>query len=135
MKPILDTSPATRKRMSKVRQKGTASELALRKELFRLGLRYRIDRAVLEKPRRIADIVFPKQKVAVFVDGCFWHGCPTHATWPKNNAEFWQKKIKTNISRDTDTNSRLEALDWTVIRVWAHESAIEAAQQIKKNNH
>lgn len=132
MKPILDTSPATRKRMSKVRQKGTAPELALRKELFRLGLRYRIDRTVLERPRRVADIVFPKQKIAVFVDGCFWHGCPIHATWPKNNADFWQNKIEMNMSRDADTNSRLEQLGWTVIRIWAHESATEAAQRIKK---
>lgn len=132
MTHILDTTPATRKRMSKVRQKSTAPELALRKELFRLGLRFRIDRVVLNKPRRVADIVFPKQKIAIFVDGCFWHGCPTHATWPKNNAEFWRKKIESNVARDIDTNARLEGLGWSVFRIWAHESATEAAQRIQQ---
>lgn len=74
--------------------------------------------------------MFPRIKVAVFVDGCFWHGCPVHGTWPKTNAEFWRKKIETNRARDADTNRRLEALGWTVVRIWAHEDPDEAAERV-----
>lgn len=74
--------------MSRVRQKDTKAELGLRTELHKRGLRYRVNYVVLQKPRRTADIAFTKLKVAVFVDGCFWHGCPRHATWPKSNAAF-----------------------------------------------
>lgn len=95
-----------------------------------MGARYRVDFAVLKKPRRVADIAFPGLKIAVFVDGCFWHGCPEHASWPKQNAEFWRQKIETNRARDMDTDSRLVALGWGVIRVWEHESPVSAAQKI-----
>jgi len=116
--------------MAKVRQKGTDAEIALRRELFRRGLRYRIDYEVLKKPRRVADVAFPGLKIAIFVDGCFWHGCPVHATWPKQNAEFWRQKIEANRLRDADTNSRLLDVDWTVLRFWEHESPIEAAETV-----
>ena len=115
-------------RMAKVRQKGTDAEMALRRVLHRRGLRYRVDYEVLKKPRRVADVAFPGLKIAVFVDGCFWHGCPEHATWPKQNAEFWRQKIKANRLRDADTNSRLLAAGWTVLRFWEHESPIKAAE-------
>lgn len=78
----------------KVRQKGTGAEIALRRKLYQRGLRYRVGFEVLKKPRRVADIAFPGRMIAVFVDGCFWHGCPRHATWPKQNSEFWRKKIR-----------------------------------------
>lgn len=117
-------------RMSKVRQTGTGVELALRKELHKSGLRYRINFCVMNKPRRLADIAFPRLKIAIFVDGCFWHGCPEHATWPKQNAEFWREKIKANRLRDIDTNSRLLDAGWTVLRFWGHQSPIEAAEVI-----
>jgi DNA mismatch endonuclease, patch repair protein len=119
-------------RMSKVRQKDTNAELALRRELYSLGLRYRIDFQVLSRPRRVADVAFPGRKIAVFVDGCFWHGCPEHATWPKQNAEFWQEKIEANQRRDVDTNNRLSALGWKVLRVWSHERPVDAAQKIAR---
>ena len=77
-------------RMARVRQKGTRAELVLRKALHGRGLRYRIQVPLLAKPRRVADIVFPKTYLAIFVDGCFWHGCPEHASWPKSNAAFWR---------------------------------------------
>jgi len=102
----------------------------LRRELFRRGLRYRVDVTVLKQPRRVADIVFPKQRIAVFVDGCFWHGCPEHATWPKQNAGFWQQKIGTNRIRDADTSERLQQLGWTVLRFWEHEDPGRAADVI-----
>ena len=94
--------------MAKVRQKGTDAEVALRRELYRIGLRYRVNYEVLKKPRRVADVAFPWLRIAVFVDGCFWHGCPEHATWPKQNAEFWRQKIEANRLRDADTNERLQ---------------------------
>ena len=130
MPQLLPSSPDTSRRMAKVRQKGTDAEVALRREMYRIGLRYRIDYEVLRKPRRVADIAFPGRKIAIFVDGCFWHGCPEHATWPKRNAEFWQQKIEANRKRDADTNERLCALGWTVLRFWEHESPIGAAATV-----
>ena len=116
--------------MAAVRQKGTAPEVALRRELYRNGLRYRVNFAVLKKPRRVADVAFPGLKIAVFVDGCFWHGCPQHATWPKHNAEFWRQKIEANRQRDADTNARLRDCGWMVLRIWEHESSIEASKAV-----
>lgn len=116
--------------MARVRQLGTDAELALRQEMYRIGLRYRVGYQVLKNPRRIADVAFPGRKIAVFVDGCFWHGCPGHATWPKRNAEFWRQKIEANRQRDTDTNAKLEAIGWMVLRFWSHESPIKAAELI-----
>ena len=113
--------------MAKVRQTGTDVELALRREMYRIGLRYRVGYEVLKKPRRVADVAFPGRKIAVFVDGCFWHGCPEHATWPKRNAEFWRQKIEANRQRDADTNTRLRAIGWTALRFWSHESPAKAA--------
>ncbi len=111
---------------------GTGAEVELRRELYRSGLRYRVGYVVMRRPRRVADIAFPGLKIAIFVDGCFWHGCPEHATWPKQNAEFWREKIETNRLRDADTNSRLLDVGWTVLRFWEHESPIEAAESVVK---
>jgi DNA mismatch endonuclease (patch repair protein) len=119
--------------MGRVRQKDTDAEVALRRELYRQGLRYRVGFEISKKPRRVADIAFPGLKIAVFVDGCFWHGCPEHATWPKKNAEFWRQKIETNRARDVDTNARLREAGWTVLRFWRHECPIEAAKIISRH--
>lgn len=124
------SSEAAHRRMSATGQKDTPAELKIRKRLFSMGLRYRADHPVLIKPRRRGDIVFPKLKVAVFVDGCFWHGCPIHGTWPKANAEFWRDKIETNRRRDDDTNRRLEEAGWKVVRIWEHEDPVGAANMI-----
>lgn len=118
--------------MQRVRQKNTSAELALRRELYARGVRYRIHVPVLVKPRRVADIAFRDLRIAVFVDGCFWHGCPQHATWPKQNADFWRAKIIANQERDRDTDARLKATGWTVVRVWAHELPSDAAARIAK---
>lgn len=120
------------RRMAKVRQTGTDVELALRREMYRIGLRYRVGYEVLKKPRRVADMAFPSRRIAVFVDGCFWHGCPEHATWPKRNAEFWQQKIEANRQRDADTNARLQAVGWTALRFWSHESPAQAAATVAR---
>jgi DNA mismatch endonuclease, patch repair protein len=133
MTKVPSTSKETSFRMAKVRQKNTDAEIALRKELYQRGLRYRVNFEILKKPRRVADIVFPGLKIAIFVDGCFWHGCPDHGTWPKNNAEFWRQKIETNIARDNDTNERLREIGWTVLRFWRHIRPTDAADIILKS--
>lgn len=127
MARVQPSSSEVSRRMAKVRQTGTGAEIALRRELYQRGLRYRVDFEVLKKPRRIADIAFPGLMIAIFVDGCFWHGCPEHATWPKQNSEFWRQKIEANRARDADTNERLQSNGWAVLRFWEHESPTEAA--------
>src|SRR5215207_4342941 len=115
------SSEQVARRMRATGRRDTAPEVALRSELHRLGLRYRVDRSPVLGVRRRADVVFGPARVAVFVDGCFWHGCPIHGTWPKKNADFWRDKIETNMRRDTDTDRRLEEAGWLVIRIWEHE--------------
>ncbi len=107
---------------------GTAPELALRRAAHRLGLRYFVNRPPLPSLRRTADLVFPTARVAVFVDGCFWHGCPDHARGEiRHNVWYWPEKIASNQRRDHDTNDRLADGGWLAIRVWAHEDASDAA--------
>lgn len=131
----LDTTPGVRARMRKQKSRNTEVEVELRKALHAAGLRYRIHRRPIDGVRREADIVFGRVRVAVFVDGCFWHGCPEHATWPQNNADFWRNKIETNRSRDTDTDARLEAAGWLPIRIWEHEDVAAAAARVKETVH
>ncbi len=116
--------------MRSQKQRDTKPELALRSALHRLGLRFRVDLAPLPKMRRRADVVFTKARVAVYVDGCFWHGCPIHGTWPKSNVQWWREKIERNKERDTDTDRALHEAGWTVIRVWEHEEAGAAAERV-----
>ena len=129
-KEPIPSSKSVSHRMSNTGQRDTPAEMKIRRRLHAMGLRYRVDIPVLKRLRRRPDIVFTKARVAVFVDGCFWHGCPEHGTWPKRNAEFWRDKIETNRRRDRDTNERLEAAGWKVIRVWEHEDPEEAAERI-----
>jgi DNA mismatch endonuclease (patch repair protein) len=129
MRPF-ESTPQQRAQMSRRRSRDTAPELALRSALFKLGLRFYVHRRPVPELRRAADIVFPRSKVAVLVDGCFWHGCPEHGNTPRANAWYWPDKIARNKSRDADTNARLEARGWTVIRVWEHEDPELAATRI-----
>ncbi|SDD29590.1 very short patch repair endonuclease [Actinokineospora iranica] len=129
MTPV-DTTEATRLRMSRQRSRDTGTELALRRALHALGLRYRLHRRPLPAIRREADVIFTPARVAIFIDGCFWHGCPTHATWPKRNADFWRAKIEKNRTRDRDTDAKLTAAGWAVVRVWEHEDPAAAATRI-----
>ncbi|MGW2028814.1 very short patch repair endonuclease [Streptomyces sp. NPDC001356] len=126
----MDTTPATRARMSRQKSRNTEVEMALRRALHAAGLRYRVHRRPLKGVRREADVIFGPAKVAVFVDGCFWHGCPQHATWPKTNADFWRSKIEGNRRRDMDTDERLASAGWLAVRVWEHEDPIEAAARV-----
>jgi DNA mismatch endonuclease, patch repair protein len=109
----------------------TPHELALRRELHSRGLRYRVDVRPVPSIRRRADVVFRGVKVAVFADGCFWHGCPEHISWPKANARWWREKIATTKARDANTDERLLAAGWTVLRIWEHEGTIEAADRVE----
>lgn len=120
------SSIEARNRMRANRSRDTTPETELRSLLHRRGLRFRVDISPIPGVRRRADLVFPGARVAVFVDGCFWHGCPLHATWPKANADFWREKIETNRRRDEDTNRKFTEAGWTVVRVWEHED-VEAA--------
>lgn len=118
--------------MQSNRSRDTKPELAVRRLLHAAGLRYRVDRAPVVGLRRRADIVFPRERLAVFVDGCYWHGCPEHGTSTfHTNAEFWSKKIATNVARDRDTTARLNEAGWQVVRVWEHVPPSEAAVQIE----
>src|SRR4051794_13213850 len=102
--------------MSRLGRRDTRPEVEIRSALHRRGLRFRLQRPIDFDRRRRVDIVFPRERVAVFVDGCFWHGCPEHATFPQANAEFWRSKLSGNVERDRDTDRRLDEAGWTVLR-------------------
>lgn len=124
------SSPQVSAQLARVRRRDTAPEVRLRSALHRRGLRFRVDHAIPGLARRRVDIVFSGAQVAVFVDGCFWHGCPEHGVQPKANAAWWQEKIAGNRRRDAETNAALSRLGWTVIRVWEHESPTVAAARV-----
>jgi DNA mismatch endonuclease (patch repair protein) len=119
--------------MQSNRSRDTTPELAVRRLLHARGLRYRVDRRPVSSLRRRADIVFPGSKLAIFIDGCFWHGCPEHGTTTfHTNATFWSQKIETNAARDLDTTAQLEEAGWHVVRLWAHVPPEVAADQIQE---
>lgn len=116
------SSPAVTARLSKQARRDTSLERDVRRALHASGFRYRLQVPVPGRPRRTIDICFPGLKLAVFLDGCFWHGCPEHGTRPKSNAEWWRDKVATNRARDSDTTAHLENLGWRVLRFWEHDS-------------
>ena len=126
------SSAGVRRSMQANRGRDTKPELRLRKELHALGLRYRVAARPLPQIRRTADVVFTRARIAVFIDGCFWHGCPTHHTVAKTNAEFWAAKIEGNMRRDRETDALLEDKDWLVIRIWEHEALDTAVATIHR---
>lgn len=113
------------------RRRDTGPEMRIRRALHQKGLRYFVDRAPIEGLRRRADLVFSKARIAVFIDGCFWHGCPQHFVAPKTNVDYWRAKIDRNMLRDRETDSRLRAEGWFVIRIWEHEPSAEAVVNIR----
>jgi DNA mismatch endonuclease (patch repair protein) len=113
------------------RRRDTRPELALRRILHAHGWRFRVDYPPIPGLRRRADIAFPKRKIAVFVDGCYWHACPAHGTQARSNAAFWADKLSSNERRDRDTDERLGQAGWTVVRVWEHEQPAEAAERVE----
>lgn len=104
--------------------------MEIRRFVHTAGLRYRIDARPEPGLHRRADLLFRAGKVAVFVDGCFWHCCPKHASWPKANAAWWRKKLLGNVARDRDTDRHLRAAGWLVLRIWEHEEPDRAAARI-----
>ncbi|MGX5775370.1 very short patch repair endonuclease [Methylorubrum zatmanii] len=125
-------SPGKSAAMRGVRTIGTAPEIELRRRLHRAGLRFRVGLPVPGKPRRTIDIAFTRARLAVFVDGCFWHGCPIHSGKPRTNAAFWEAKLAGNQARDRDTDACLKAAGWTVLRLWEHVGPDEAADAVRK---
>lgn len=134
VRPAPPSSPNVSSRMSRQARTGTAPEVALRKELHRRGRRFRVDfRFDIDGlRRRRADVVFTRRRLAVFVDGCFWHRCPQHATSPRANKEWWAAKLDGNVARDRDTDERLEQAGWSVIRLWEHEEVQAAADRVEE---
>lgn len=123
-------SEAVRASMRSNRSRDTKPELALRKAVHSLGLRYRVSARPLPEVRRTADLVFTKAKVAVFLDGCFWHGCPLHHRSPGANFDYWSQKIERNKARDADTDKKLLDAGWLPLRIWEHEDPSDAARRI-----
>ncbi|MFZ5869387.1 MAG: very short patch repair endonuclease [Actinomycetota bacterium] len=125
------SSPAARRAMQGNRSRDTKPELAVRRLIHAAGLRYRVDvRPKRDLPRR-ADIMFTRQRIAVFIDGCYWHGCEQHVRVPsKANADYWNKKLARNVERDTETTALLEQAGWRVLRYWEHEAPESVAESI-----
>jgi DNA mismatch endonuclease (patch repair protein) len=124
------STPAVRAVMQGNRSRDTKPELALRSAVHALGLRYRVSARPLTDVAITADLVFRPAMVAVFMDGCFWHGCPEHGTRVATNSHYWVAKITRNQQRDLRVNALLAQAGWLVIRVWEHERAQEAALRV-----
>jgi DNA mismatch endonuclease (patch repair protein) len=125
------TSAAATKIGKANRRKDSKCEVQIRSALHRSGLRFRKDLLLRVGGVRVhPDIVFTRARVAVFVDGCFWHRCPTHATAPKSNTSYWGPKLEANVARDRRVDEALRSEGWTVLRVWEHELPSDAAHRI-----
>ena len=126
------SSSAVSERMRRQRAQDTDIEVDLRREIHRRGLRFRVHARVPDVGRVRPDVVFPTERVAVFVDGCFWHRCPDHGSAPKSNRIWWQEKLDANVERDSRFDRELQQAGWEVIRVWEHENLSEAARSVEK---
>jgi DNA mismatch endonuclease (patch repair protein) len=125
------SSHAVHLRFQRQKIRDTAPELALRSELHRRGLRFRVDVPLLAPRRGRADIVFSRARLVVMVDGCFWHRCPEHGLAPKSNAAWWREKLDRNVERDRQTDEKLASSGWRVVRVWEHEAPNASADRIE----
>ncbi|MGW4440010.1 very short patch repair endonuclease [Streptomyces sp. NPDC004596] len=126
------SSAARRRNMQAIRSRDTTPERLVRRLVHAQGLRYRVAARPLSDLRRTADMVFRPAKVAVFIDGCYWHGCPEHYVSPKTNPGYWSDKVARNMARDRDTDERLRAAGWLVLRFWEHEAAEECSEMIRQ---
>jgi len=126
------SSPLTRRLMQSIGKTNTRKERELRSLLHRAGLRFRVHIKPLPNINRRADVIFTRLKIAVFIDGCFWHGCPLHSHVPRTNEAFWRKKLEGNRSRDNETNLLLAANGWVVLRYWEHCDMTDAAREVEK---
>ena len=126
------SSEGTRRSMHSNRRRDTGPEMAVRRALHAFGLRYRVDYPLPFDRRRKADVAFPRQRIAVFIDGCFWHGFPEHYVAPKAHADYWRTKIAGNVERDTDSILRLLDAGWIALRYWEHEIPMMVARSVKE---
>ena len=126
------SSENIRKTMLGNKRRDTKPELAVRRLLHARGLRYRVDLAPLKGYRRRADVVFTRKRIAIFIDGCFWHGCPLHYRVPGTNAGYWEPKIARNVERDAETTVALVEAGWRVLRYWEHVPAAEIADDVER---
>ncbi|WP_249336062.1 very short patch repair endonuclease [Sinomonas gamaensis] len=124
------STPAIRKTMQGNRSRDTAPELLVRRAVHAMGLRYRVAARPEPDLRRTADLVFTRARIAVFIDGCYWHGCPEHYIEPKRNVDYWRPKIARNRERDEETTAALTARGWRVLRFWSHEDPLAVAEAI-----
>lgn len=124
------SSEASRRTMVSNRRRDTKPEMRVRRILHAEGMRYRVDARATGATRSRADIVFTRRRIAVFIDGCFWHRCPIHGTAPKANAAYWRPKLDRNVERDSEVTAALTAAGWTVLRFWEHEDPAEVARSI-----
>ncbi len=125
------SSAAVTAAMKGNRRANTKPEALIRASLHRLGYRFRKDTIIkIDKIKPRPDIIFPQKKVAVFIDGCFWHYCPEHGHIPKSNVQYWQPKLKRNKERDRENTNALTANGWTVLRIWEHTPIKLAVSQI-----
>lgn len=131
-RPSGASSEGVRKSMRANKGRDTKPELALRRAVHALGLRYRVSTRPLSAVRRTADMTFSRAKVAVFLDGCFWHGCPEHHTKSATNSEYWAEKVHRNRERDRETDRLLRDSGWSVIRIWEHEDPTSSALAIER---
>lgn len=126
-------SARTRAVMRGNRRVNTLPEMALRRALHRSGFRFRVDMRIVVPGRKVRpDIVFTRHRLAVFVDGCFWHGCPEHFVASKSSKEYWTEKLRLNLDRDRQVNEALTAAGWTVLRIWAHVAVADAECMVRK---
>lgn len=124
-----DVTPVRSRNMQRIRGRNNkTTEFRLRMALVRAGIKgWKV------RPERVEgkpDFAFLKKKIAIFADGCFWHGCPIHGTWPKSNSDFWRNKIKTNQKRDVDVTRQLKKAGWKIVRIWEHEKPTNATKKI-----
>ncbi len=128
--PRQSPGPELSRKMSTLARRDTKPELLLRQELHRRGLRYRVQIKVPGNNRRTIDIAFTRVRLAVYVDGCFWHGCPEHHVRPRTNSDWWRWKIERNQLRDADTDRALRERGWDVLRIWEHVGSQAAADAV-----
>lgn len=127
------SNPAVSSRMRKQRSRDTGIELAVRRALFSTGARYRVHYPVPGIRRRTIDIAFPRMKLAVFIDGCFWHGCHVHKTLPASNSGWWRDKLAENRERDRTTDAHLTGCGWRVLRFWEHEESLSIVSEVRRH--
>lgn len=132
LQPGNPLSEAVRAVMRANRRRDTAPEVRVRRALFARGHRYRVDYPVQAGIRRVrVDVAFPRQRLAIFIDGCFWHRCSQHGTSPRHNSGYWAAKLERNVARDMTVTAELTQAGWKVVRIWEHDSAIEAVNAIE----